>query len=346
MLVYNGSGDVIIPMGMGSPRADQMQGTPHEQLGEIACRICYDSLGIGRSSDALHNHILEVINLSVYEHANFTVIFGGVDPLIVIRSCANRRGIWLESGVDGIEVTTNYRVILEWDRWNRLIHHNSNRVRDVLRHFGALLAPRIVQSPCFEHLPASIRLKEEGLSNDQWWISLHLDDSRSWSHEQVRHRYAISQRSTRYCDESSSPYVPHPLIEQYLSDDDIPFPDRDLLKSKIAQSERADKVAYESCVESLVGYLKSCGVEGTSARKQARGAAMSYLANALYTEMIYSTSITGWKWILSQRLCSAADARMRRVYVNVLNTLQSCTDCFDDFSTMPSPDGIGSVLTA
>jgi thymidylate synthase (FAD) len=41
--------------------------------------------------------------------------------------------------------------------------------------------------------------------------------SRGLTHELVRHRVgvAISQRSTRYVDEDESPWILHPLLEQY-----------------------------------------------------------------------------------------------------------------------------------
>lgn len=58
-LVYDG-GEVLIPEEMDKPSDGQMIGTQYEQLSELACRVCYDSLGRGRSSQDLHKHILEV----------------------------------------------------------------------------------------------------------------------------------------------------------------------------------------------------------------------------------------------------------------------------------------------
>jgi len=52
-------------------------------------------------------------------------------------------------------------------------------------------------------------------------ISFYLDNiSRGLTHELVRHRAgcAISQRSTRYVDESGSPWILHPLLEKLLVD--------------------------------------------------------------------------------------------------------------------------------
>jgi hypothetical protein len=51
---------LYLPESMGRPKENQLTGTIHENLGELASRICYDSLGSGRSSEALHQHILDV----------------------------------------------------------------------------------------------------------------------------------------------------------------------------------------------------------------------------------------------------------------------------------------------
>jgi thymidylate synthase ThyX len=61
----------------------------------------------------------------------------------------------------------------------------------------------------------------------------------------------------------------------------------------------------------------------TAARKQARGAARGYLGNALASDMLFTTSVTGWKWILSQRKNKLADAEIREVYTPAWTALQS-----------------------
>src|SRR5688572_4537703 len=128
MIIWNGK-SLVVPPSMGQARADQLCGTDLENLGEIACRICYDSLGTGRSSAELHKHILDVINLSVYEHCNFTVSFDREDVYYVVWACVNRKGVWVQLGVDSIDITINFRALLEWER------HTKN-VNSVPSEFG------------------------------------------------------------------------------------------------------------------------------------------------------------------------------------------------------------------
>src|SRR4051794_34446430 len=89
-LVFDGY-KLTVPECMGVAKENQLQGTVWECLGELACRICYDSLGKGRSSRDLHNHIMEVKNLSVYEHIVFTVKIPGFDNY---QSLMNRKGVY------------------------------------------------------------------------------------------------------------------------------------------------------------------------------------------------------------------------------------------------------------
>jgi thymidylate synthase ThyX len=160
----------------------------------------------------------------------------------------------------------------------------------------------------------------------------------------------MSQRSTRYVEESESPYVRHPLIAQFLSDDIInPTFKRDVI-DLMKTSERADKTTYNNLASYLQDYLKSRGVEGIQARKQARGAARGFLGLALHTEMIFTTSVEGWRWMLSQRATKLADAEIRVLYTSgehsVLNCLKNSRYgyFFGDFKTEDCPDGIGKSL--
>jgi hypothetical protein len=64
--------------------------------------------------------------------------------------------------------------------------------------------------------------------------------------------------------------------------------------------------------------------------------------------MLFTTNVTGWKWILSQRKNKLADAEIREVYSPGLAALQSSGygDRFAEFTLVPSPDGLGTVLAA
>lgn len=373
-LVYDGSGPVRIPPSMGKPLPTQMQGTALEQLGEVSSRICYDSLGAGRASDALHSHILEVRNHSVYEHANLTVGVAIDNPWKIIQPCLNRRGLWFEvvpagRGEAGIvRISFNFRSAIEWNR-----HSRGSNLTPLTEVVGQVLQTYVhSEAPAIMRLPSGPTLKDfvlstwlvpvEDLNEDEAWISLWLYGSRGFTHEQVRHRFAISQRSTRYVDEDGSPYIEHPLITKVLASrwaaDQCPVPIRigaitetlplpDYMRYLIDQSMSADRNTYRQLCNVLQRYCSTeLGMEKTAARKQARGASRGYLGNALASEMIYSTNITGWRWILSQRKNALADAEIRQIYTPALAALKSSRwgHLFEEYREIPSPDGIGTVL--
>lgn len=311
-IVYDG-GDISVPPSMGYPKKGQLEGTPLERLGELACRICYDSLGSGRTSSELHQHIRDVVNLSVYEHCVITVSFGA--GMNVIGACLNRRGVFVEQTRSGYEVTANLRAIIEWDRYTRLVNEPASMIGESLRFFAAQVAPQII-APSAGVLVGA-RLKKEQFTEDQAHVSMWMRGSRGWSHEQVRHRYAVSQRSTRYVDESESPWVMHRMITTYLGDASVSPAYRELLVNGIAQAERTGRVTYDLIVDSLMPWLAEKGMGKTDARKATRGAARGYLGNALSTEMIFTASIAGWKDMMRQRLSPLVDAEIQRIYTDV-----------------------------
>lgn len=345
-LVFDG-GDYVDPM--CQPLMDQMVGTIYEQLGETACRICYESGGLdkngkrkGRSSAKLHEHILEVDNTSVYEHINFTVKI--YDPKEeVVRACINRKGIWLVQVNPFLyELTLNPRVILHWDKHTRAINKNS-ALRDTLTYVGHKLCPQIIRAE--GSVQYDISIKNHDLDQDQAWISMWLRGSRGFSAEQNRHRNPISQRSTRYVDESESDYIEGPAITQFLNDPSVDWNVRSTLNHLINESTKADKATYDYGVAELEKYYIGKGMEKTPARKNARGTAREYLALALPTEKIYSANVTNWLWMLNQRMSPFADPQIRVIYNDVLKELQrSRYGHWFDLATIPAPDGIGLVL--
>lgn len=375
-LVYATGDDIVrIPEGMGTPTEDQMQGTVGEQLGELACRICYDSLGLneqgrrkGRSSEQLHKHILEVINLSVYEHINFTVgfrldeyfysWFGGETVMHLALAMLNRKGVWVEYAKPraqmtggAMEITLNLRTFLEWERYNTPVNQTSiaSSLWHVLSHYVNGLCPQIVPyrpDDVFKLLLGASYLKQSNLTANQAHVSLWLYGSRGFTHEQVRHRFFMSQRSTRYVDEDGSPYIEHPLITKFLDDQAENAADRLGVARWIQESTIADRKTYRALVEILSDYCGRNGLDKTSARKQARGASRGYLGNALASEMIFTASVANWQWILSQRKSKAADAEIRQVYTPGLAALQESrfSSFFSHYTTIPSPDGLGTIL--
>jgi thymidylate synthase ThyX len=224
-----------------------------------------------------------------------------------------------------------------------------------VRQFGQMLAPLLFGSPSGRTSPGETRAVyvdrykisyAAPLVSRERFVSLFMSGSRGFSHEQVRHRgdAAVSQRSTRYVDESESLWVTHPLFRWLL-------PDFDWNRLDVV---REAKAKYARLVESLQSLLEAKGADRLTARKQARGAARGVLGNALHTEMILTASVAQWRWMLHQRASAGADAEIRCIYAggpmvgewNVLAALRSSVFGmhFEDIIVSPSPDGVGNVV--
>ncbi len=351
-LVFDGSDEIHIPSHLGRPRADQMQGTTAERLAELAGRICYDSLGAGRSSAEYHRHILEVSHLSVWEHFNFTIEVRLAKPdlfPIGLQFC-NRPGIHLQLISAGgqevkVAICANVRAILDYEKWR----HSDPFVHDPCIAWGQLwsaakeLAPQAFPNSAGSYLHATYL---NPTHPEHQWISLFLQGSRGFSHEQVRHRWrtAVSQRSTRYCDESESDWVVHPLLAKLQ--DALPWERTQKLLGKVIRTTERARKAYDELVFLGQMYLKGEGADAHTARKQARGMARGYLGNALETEMLFSASVAQWKRMLEQRLTVAADAEIRLVYEKALSELKRSRygSAFESYKLVDSPDGLGKVL--
>lgn len=172
-------------------------------------------------------------------------------------------------------------------------------------------------------------------------INFYLDNlSRGCTHELVRHRagVAISQRSTRYVDESSSSYILHPLFLKYAPSEPS------LMESATAAMTTA-RTAYTTTVEVLQRRLIAEGVDKFTARKQARGAARGFLGNALCTSMVWSANIRALRGCIEQRANPAADAEIRVLYNHIYTAAKMhCPEYFDDYEQVTCPDGIGFGL--
>lgn len=371
VLVYDGrEAPPFVPEEMGTPKAGQLDGTPRERTAELAGRVCYDSLGSGRNSADFHAHIHEVKHYSVYEHTPFTIRFGFEDAAhltMALLTFANRPGVfvWLdERDRDhrfALRVTLNFRAAIEWGQWafpqetvQPLLFH---RLRNAVCRFGHELAPRIVSADEGNQPHTADTLVAPKFPEEQW-VTLFLSGSRGFSHEQVRHGdfTAISQRSTRYVDESESLWVRHPLIEAYCKDlnldaEEFEHVDEDAgnTNSLSVHAPRLARQLYDAAVEKLQPWLVARGVDKFTARKQARGAARGYLGNALLTEMLFSASIVQWHRMIAQRASVHADAEIRQVYADpehgVIAALKRSQygAQFACYNLVPSPDGLGHV---
>jgi len=170
-------------------------------------------------------------------------------------------------------------------------------------------------------------------------ITFYLDNlSRGCTHELVRHRAgcAISQRSTRYVDESVSPYILHPLIEKYNDN---------VVEDALQDAIRASRYAYNMVVATIESKLITAGVDKFAARKQARGAARGMLGNALCTSMVWTANIRALRGCIEQRANPAAEAEIRVLFNRIYEeALAIVPEYFDDYEKVECPDGIGYGL--
>ena len=300
---------------MGEPREDQLQGTDREKLAELAGRVCYDSLGTGRSSKEYHQHILDVGHTSVLEHCNWTFrIFLDPDAIIARKALwdlINKPGIMVwEAGVNyAFDININARAAYEF----RSVEDSrlGNTIYYVANHF----MPQVFPDP-----PSEIYNIEylNAINQECMWVSLFMEGSRGFSHEQVRHKWrtAVSQRSTRYCDETNSIWHMHPEIEERLGISSAG--DWDIEKQEFGEIGKCVKQSRETYM-----YLVNALMNEGASRKQARGAARGFLGNALHTEMIFSASVAQWKRMIDQRYSEFADAEIRVIYGSVVEALKS-----------------------
>lgn len=200
-----------------------------------------------------------------------------------------------------------------------------------------------------------IRDVNHGSVTEHASISFYLDNiSRGCTHELVRHRVgcAISQRSTRYVDESDSPWILHPLLEQYFAHADTVerAPNGEAtglsLKQHAAHVKSTAAYAYDKVVESLQAYMIAKGADKVTARKQARGAARGLLGNALCTSMVWTANVRALRNVIEQRANPGADAEIRVLANRLYEEAQKwCPEYFMDYTRVECPDGIGYGLT-
>lgn len=334
---------------------DQLQGSDRERVCELAGRTCYDSLGQGRNSTEYWEHIRQVKHLSVIEHAYFTLRTGMPSDPFALMALMNRKGVWATYKAGTIRVTVNLRAILEWDKWTEKIAPKGLRgsaLSQDIDFFSGIWRDSIYQS-IQPKVPLILPKREESDQESHLFdivepetayerhISMYLSMGRTGSHEQVRHRENMSQRSTRYCDEDASPWIQHPLAAAYFEETGD-----NTLRSNHGVVQDHARSSYKTAVAKLQAWLIAKGVDKQTARKQARGAARGDLGNSLMTEMIFTTSIDGWKEIIRQRLNGAADAEIRFLYAKVLDALKASIHKHDflKMHLFPAKDGLGFEL--
>jgi thymidylate synthase (FAD) len=171
-------------------------------------------------------------------------------------------------------------------------------------------------------------------------ISFYIDGvSRGLTHELVRHRHSnISQRSTRYVDESESNWALHPLITKYA--------DR-LNMNSIKATIELCKQEYKMVADALEHALIEDGIDKVNARKQARGAARGLLGNALTSALVWTCNIRSLRNFFEQRCSQFADAEIRLCANKIFEAaLAICPEFFNDYERVECPDKIGfGVIT-
>lgn len=279
----------------------------------------------------------------------------------------NRLGCFVRKGAHGVRVTMNLRAVVEWHFWSDiLINEHHPEMHDVCRAVWTAIGDRIQEMWRAEVplLMGAPKFDPKGRDNLSAWalalhtmfvepetdaekhVSLYLVGSRGFSHEMVRHRFAMSQRSTRYCEEGDNRWHWHPLIKQFISE--VEGSD---LGNLLSEAEASAKAAYGLICNELQDWLaaklpKDTPYKKKHARKQARGAARGFQGNAMETQMLYTAPVWGWRHIINMRAADAADAEIREVISEAVPVLQVCRygDRFADMVLVPASDGMGMAL--
>lgn len=338
-----------IPKEMGEPQFHHLLGKKIDNLIELSGRVCYDSLKQtkSRDSESYHAHIIEVNHGSVQEHANFVFRMKNsplskIYPHEVALCCINRPGVFVYKDDIFTTIVANVRAIREWSQFN-----NTFETLNTQEQLGLTLQ-RLVKEQCL-YAMSDIEINDYTFFYDnffldqpkepyEYWYSFYMNGvSRGLTHELVRHKFqtAISQRSTRYVDESESEWALHPLVTKYYDK---------INETSFSLDEfiNESRSIYRITVSVIESALITEGVDKFTARKQARGAARGFLGNALGTELIFSGSLEQWKRIIKMRMSAHADAEIRVMAQEVYNVLQPLhPEYFADLVLENCPDGIG-----
>lgn len=260
-LIYDGA-EVRLPDHFKDKvRADQFQGTEPEKLMEVCGRTCYDSFGSGRASAEYHkNLIFEQKHYSVPEHVHFTIEVRAIPGVFLFLGIPDV-SVWALSPLDN-RVTLNLRHVLEWPN-NVTFGGNLSNLDDLKDRWGRIiqsaaheLCPNIIEKPTFSD-PVQLCAPER---DNEAFVSLFLEDSRIWSHEMVRHRGNMSQRSGRFVDETDRRWCIHPLLRDYLNEvgylkNETPDPDDPKFIEKNKEVQEARMASIEQDREAHGGIL-------------------------------------------------------------------------------------------
>jgi flavin-dependent thymidylate synthase len=334
----------------GKPQSHHFLSTDGDNLIELAGRVCYDSACSTtktRGTPEYHKHINEVKHTSVQGHLNLSIIIYTADIVDIINAVINRPGFittWcMDSNRPYVALTYNVRCVNDWfkfghnPRWDILYW--------TLVHYARKLAPLAVTANDDSH--TIYQSQEYNTQVDRRrWLSFYISDvSRGLTHELVRHGYqtAISQRSTRYVDETDSKWCWHPILLKYREK----LPRYCMAKAFdegndwYNQIKRTAQSVYFTYVMAIEQCLVADGIDKFTARKQARGAARGLLGNALSTELIWSANMWELKEVIRQRANDGADGEIRLLANKLYEIVVEIDPEYFKATTKPCPDGIG-----
>ncbi|MBW7856838.1 MAG: FAD-dependent thymidylate synthase [Leptonema sp. (in: Bacteria)] len=288
-------------------RRNQFSGNDYENMLEYAGRICYDSFGKEKSRPSVEylQHIVESRHTSVLGHGLIHIKWPSENYV--------KEFVW------------NYRSEPGWYIYEQVLSVN---LRFVERNLSSLYQnyPEIVKLFA-DRYPNIIETKEvaaktelnEAATGQHSWLNFEVGCSRSCSHELIRHSFqsSISQRSTRYVNESEFKPILHPIVETLDTETCTKIND-------ITENIRRQIVDGYTTVISLVKDGLSIQGSATNLTKTARGAAARLLPHGLPTKIVYSVSIRELKEIIQQRVVEGgvADLEIYRVALQMKRIAQ------------------------
>lgn len=285
------------------------------------CCVMCNGTGITTSAHKFVKMINENQHESVIEHANIIVILSA-NKVPVFWTHDNRLEFWalcnklkmsyisLDDHSENIIISGNAR------RWKTAFNTDSRQsivdcIQNKFNKKWPLLFSKIDAVNNMEEFQNSIQVYHADncsipLPEMHQYATFKLVCDRGVSHEIVRHRKAsYSQESTRYCNYGKCPVNGHNNIAFIV-------PDANWYNNEFVNY----KIWRSACEASERSYLEliNAGVKPQLAR--------SVLNNSLKTEIMMSTDIPMWKYILKLRTSPKAHPQMVELMTYVKNILQ------------------------
>lgn len=309
------NGKLVLPKEEFTKAPHKLTGSRHENLMEVAGRVCYDSFGDtgGRPSKEYLEHIVESKHTSVLGHSIVRIIVKDYD--LLSNWCAvfsSSPGWYLSIAADDSKraiLTANIRFL------EREIDSTRSMAQSIPRNIittdtfvtlykiGREQAPhiltqefddyQILHGNIYETVTYDRKFSKEHFPILNYnWYAFEVECSRSTSHELIRHSFesAISQRSTRYVNEVDDngyfTFLHHPFEE---------------IDSSHIEFVKFIGKKYNSVKNSVLEKLKTKPISDFAKIKQARAAASRYIPHGLRTKLVYSVSERQLKEVIKQR---------------------------------------------